>query len=220
MIQFSKPRRSLGKSMEQFRRHETNARDYLQTASNGMASDRECQLSLRLSHSNGLPASNRRSGTPSRFDASFYRTHDALGFIPSDVQSLRSQATYSSGLPMFNAPGPFGVPGGPRGAAGASKRSNYSYASSIVSQDIGAGTTDTSSVVGMGSNGVANGSTNIAYSQSDRLRRRTSFGSASVTGQSDLGSFSQYDYKSQDDAADLDDMKSQYAGTQNGVTVF
>lgn len=61
---------------------------------------------------------------------------------------------------------------------------------------------------------------NIAYSQSDRLRRRTSFGSASVTGQSDLGSLSQYDYKSQDDAADLDDMKSQYAGTQNGVTVF
>jgi hypothetical protein len=29
MIQFSKPRRSLGKSMEQYRRFETNARDYL-----------------------------------------------------------------------------------------------------------------------------------------------------------------------------------------------
>lgn len=113
---------------------------------------------------------------------------------------------------MFNAPGPFGV-GIPRGANGG-KRSQYSYASSIVSQDAGP-VTDSGSVVNGGGSSV-----NIAYSQSDRLRRRTSFGSASVTGQSDLGSLSQYDYKSQDDAGDLDDMKSQYAGTQNGVTVF
>jgi regulator of nonsense transcripts 1 len=35
-----------------------------------------------------------------------------------------------------------------------------------------------------------------------------------------MGSMSQYDYKSQDEAADMDDMKSQYAGTQSGVTVF
>ncbi|KAF8912171.1 hypothetical protein CPB84DRAFT_759742 [Gymnopilus junonius] len=202
MIQFSKPRRTLVKSMEQFRRHETNARDYLPSSNGGMPADLFTALS-------------RRSGTPSRFDASFYRTHDALGYIPSDVQSLRSQATYSSGLPMFNAPGPFGPGGIPRGANGA-KRSTYSYASSIVSQDAGpsGSVTDTSSVVGGPS------SVNIAYSQSDRLRRRTSFGSASVAGQSDLGSLSQYDYKSQDDTADLDDMKSQYAGTQNGVTVF
>ncbi|KAF9557154.1 hypothetical protein CPC08DRAFT_66663 [Agrocybe pediades] len=197
MIQFSKPRRTLVKSMEQFRRHETNARDYLQPGTTGaMSSD-----------------PRNRSGTPSRFDASFYRTHDALGYIPSDVQSLRSQATYSSGLPMFNAPGPFGpgpIPRGPNGA----KRSTYSYASSIVSQDVGPSVTDSNSVVGGGSN------VNIAYSQSDRLRRRPSFGSTSVAGQSDLGSLSHYDYKSQDDAADLDDMKSQYAGTQNGVTVF
>ncbi len=61
---------------------------------------------------------------------------------------------------------------------------------------------------------------NLTFSQSDRLRRRSSFGSASVAGASDLGSLSQYDYKSQDDIADLDDMKSQYAGTQSGVTVF
>lgn len=141
---------------------------------------------------------------------------------------------------MFNAPGPFGAGGGniPRGAAGA-KRSTYSYASSIVSQDAGLGT-DASSVVGVGNGhgagggghlagvggggatgvGGVGGTPHIAYSQSDRLRRRTSFGSASVAGQSDLGSLSQYDYKSQDDAADLDDMKSQYAGTQSGVTVF
>lgn len=36
MIQFSKPRRTLGKAMDQFRRHETNARDYL---NNGMMGD-------------------------------------------------------------------------------------------------------------------------------------------------------------------------------------
>ncbi|KAF7363977.1 Regulator of nonsense transcripts 1 [Mycena sanguinolenta] len=196
MIQFSKPRRTLAKSMDQFRRHETNARDYIGAAP-------------------GAGADARRSGTPSRFDASFYRTHDALGYIPSDVQSLRSQATYSSGLPMFSPAGPFGAVGGgiPRGVNGA-KRSTYSYASSVISQD--AGGADGSSVLGMSSQ-----ASNIAYSQSDRIRgRRTSFGSASVTGTSDIGSLSQYDYKSQDDAGDMDDMKSQYAGTQSGMTAF
>ncbi|KAF8077632.1 AAA domain-containing protein [Lyophyllum atratum] len=196
LIQFSKPRRTLLKSMDQFRRHETNARDFLGPAVGNALNDPQ----------------GRRSGTPSRFDAGFYRTHDAMGYIPSDVQSLRSQATYSSGLPMFGTPGPFGA-GIPRGANGG-KRSTYSYASSIVSQDAGPSVTDNSSVIGGGS------SVNMAYSQSDRLRRRTSFGSASVTGASDLGSLSQYDYKSQDEAGDLDDVKSQYAGTQSGVTVF
>ncbi|KAG6880235.1 hypothetical protein C0992_003001 [Termitomyces sp. T32_za158] len=193
MIQFSKPRRTLMKSMEQFRRHETIARDYLNPAN--MMND----------------PTARRSGTPSRFDASFYRTHDAMGYIPSDLQSVRSQATYSSGLPMFNVPGPFNA-GIPRGVNG-TKRSTYSYASSIVSQDVGPSVTDNNSVVG-------GSSINMTYSQSDRLRRRSSFGSSSVTGASDLGSISQYDYKSQDDATDLDDVKSQYAGTQSGMTVF
>lgn len=101
------------------------------------------------------------------------------------------------------------MPRGPNSA----KRSTYgSYASSIISQDAGpsgSSVADTSSVVGAGS---------MAYSQSDRLQRRTSF--SSVAGASDTGSLSQYDYKSQDEAADMDDMKSQYAGTQSGVTVF
>lgn len=159
--------------------------------------------------------SGRHSGTPSRFDASFYRTHDALGYIPSDVQSLRSQATYSSGLPMFAVTGSFG-PGMPR--ANGAKRSNYSYASSIISQDAGPGGSiaDNSSVVGASERAASS----MAYSQSDRLRRRTSFSNSSVASASDMGSLSQYDYKSQDDAADMDDMKSQYAGTQSGVTVF
>jgi regulator of nonsense transcripts 1 len=91
MIQFSKPRRSPAKAMDQFRRHEANARDSMGgSANSGM-----------------MPSGRSGSGTPSRFDASFYRTHDALGYIPFDVQSLRSQATYSSGLPMFAATVPF-----------------------------------------------------------------------------------------------------------------
>lgn len=154
----------------------------------------------------------RRSGTPSRFNADFYRTHDALGYIPSDVQSIRSQATYSSGLPMFSATGPFG-PGMQRNAPGGKRA--YSYASSIVSQDVGPANNDIGSVINSSASNAS-----ISFSQSDRLRRRTSFGSASVTGTSDVGSISQYDYKSQDESADMDDMKSQYAGTQSGVTVF
>ena len=162
----------------------------------------------------GLDVDNgRRSGTPSRFDASFYRTHDALGYIPSDVQSLRSQATYSSGLPVFAASGPFG-PGMQRPNGG--KRGYGSYASSIISQDAGANGNDTASVIGSAVG--TDRASSVAYSQSDRLRRRTSF--SSMAGTSDMGSLSQYDYKSQDDGADLDDVKSQYTGTQSGVTVF
>ncbi|KAI0780521.1 RNA helicase-domain-containing protein [Trametes elegans] len=195
MIQFSKPRRTLVKAMDQFRRHETSARDYL---GNG-----------------GVIGDARRSGTPSRFDASFYRTHDALGYIPSDAQSLRSQATYSSGLPMFAAAGPFGS--GLQRQNGAKRGTYGSYASSIISQDAGPASTDTSSVVGSAV-GASDRPGSMAYSQSDRLQRRSSF--SSTAGTSDMGSLSQYDYKSQDDGTDLDDMKSQYTGTQSGVTVF
>lgn len=151
------------------------------------------------------------------------------------MQSLRSQATYSSALPAFassnSSSHPFGGAGVPRGG----KRGGASYASSIISQDIGADRD-------LGSTGGSVLGSSIAYSQSDRLHRngrRGSFGS--VAGASDLGSVgglssiigggvgnssygggSGYDYKSQDDANELemDDVKSQYAGTQSGVTVF
>jgi len=196
MIQFSKPRRALSKAMEQFRRHEVNAKEAL----------------------SGAPGfgDSRRSGTPSRFDASFYRTHDSLGYIPSDLRSLKSQATYSSGLPVFTGPaGPYG-PGASRASNG-TKRSTYgSYASSVISQDaVTSGGMDGASVVGNGSTEHAG---QVAYSQSDRLRRRLSL--SSIAGASELGSLSTYDYKSQDDAADQDDVKSQFNGTQAGVTVF
>ena len=116
---------------------------------------------------------------------------------------------------MFAASGPFG-PGVQR--PGGAKRSTYgSYASSIISQDIGASGTDNASVIGS-TLGISDRPSSMAYSQSDRLQRRSSF--SSMAGASDMGSLSQYDYKSQDDAGDLDDMKSQYTGTQSGVTVF
>lgn len=99
------------------------------------------------------------------------------------------------------------------------KRSAYgSYASSIISQDVGTGGTDNASVIGSAVGPSDRPISSMAYSQSDRLRRRASF--SSTAGTSDMGSLSQYDYKSQDDATDLDDMKSQYTGTQSGVTVF
>jgi regulator of nonsense transcripts 1 len=94
---------------------------------------------------------------------------------------------------------------------GSSKRSAYGgYASSIVSQDIRpSAASDASSVIGSQAPSEHTGS--IAFSQSDRIRRRSSFSSTS-----DMGSLSTYDYKSQEDAGD-DDMRSQYS---SGVTEF
>ncbi|KAG2031601.1 hypothetical protein BDR03DRAFT_972142 [Suillus americanus] len=107
---------------------------------------------------------------------------------------------------MFAAAGGFGS-GIPRGSGGVGKRSAYgSYASSIISQD--AGPPSTASI----------GGSTMAFSQSDRLQRRGSFSSAA--GASDVASMSGYDYKSQDGTTDLDDVKSQYAGTQSGMSVF
>jgi len=117
---------------------------------------------------------------------------------------------------MFSASGPFG-PGLQR--SNGAKRSTYgSYASSIISQDVGPGGTDTASVSGSAVGMSDRASSSLAFSQSDRLRRRASF--SSMAGTSDLGSLSQYDYKSQDDGTDMDDMKSQYTGTQSGITTF
>lgn len=80
MIQFSKPRRPLN----QPDRFGFGAQDPLGTGLNG----------------GDLP---RRADGPTRFDQSFY---SAVGGIPSDLQSVRSQATYTSGLPSFG-PGQF-----------------------------------------------------------------------------------------------------------------
>lgn len=188
--------------MDQFRRHETSARDYISGGgpAPGMMSDSQwlSAVAINLFSQRVL---GRRSGTPSRFDASFYRTHDPMGYIPSDAQSLRSQATYASGMPVF-------TPGMGMGMG----RGKSSYASSIISQDAGAGSSVMAgSVVG---GPISTGS--LAYSQSDRIRSRSPNGSEAGS----LALSSQYgDYKSQgqDDASDLDDVKSQYT---SGVTVF
>ena len=208
MIQFSKPKRSLNKAMDPFRRHEVSAREALNNG--GLSDGKSSQLfvSSRLSHS---LSAGRRETPSNRFDSTFYRTHDALSYIPSDVQSLKSQATYSSGLPAFTGgSGPFNP--NSRGA-GSSKRSAYGgYASSVISQDTRAGAaSDAVSVIG--SQAPSERTSSVAYSQSDRIRRRASFSSTS-----DMGSLSTYDYKSQEDAADLDDMRSQYSAS--GVTEF
>ncbi|KAG8898911.1 hypothetical protein FRB99_007071 [Tulasnella sp. 403] len=191
MIQFSKPRRALNKAVDQYRRHEVNAREVL----------------------NPPPG---RSGTPSRFDSTFFRTHDPTNYIPADLQS---QATFSSGVPIFTANGaPFSQAG--RGSGGPKRNTYAGYASSVISQDVGSATTinDSGSVIGGAT--TSSRPSNIAFSQSDRLRRRLS--QSSMGGTSDLGSLA-FDYKSQDDAADLDDVRSQYSqshASQSGVTEF
>jgi regulator of nonsense transcripts 1 len=205
MIQFSKPKRSLNKAMDPFRRHEVSAKEAM---SNGSGFDGEFSTGLSYSISNSHKG---RDSGPSRFDSSFYRSHDALSYIPSDTQSLKSQATYSSGLPAFSGTsGPFNT--NSRGGGG-SKRSTYGgYASSIISQDIRpSAPSDAASVIG--SQAPSEHASSIAFSQSDRIRRRASFSSTS-----DMGSLSTYDYKSQEESGDLDDMRSQYS--TSGITEF
>lgn len=141
-----------------------------------------------------------------------------MAYIPSDVQSVKSQATYSSGLPSFAAAaGPFAQNGQ---RANSSKRPGFAsgYASSVISQDPGHSAIDTASLR-TGTTSTAPSVANIAYSQSDRLRRRLS--QSSLAGVSDLGSnLSALDYKSQDEAIDLDDLRSQYSQSQSGFTEF
>lgn len=82
MIQFSKPRRP-------FNRPER----YDATGGRGD--------SLHPLAAGELP---RRADGPTRFDQSFYST---IGSIPSDAQSVRSQATYNSGIPSSFGGGQF-----------------------------------------------------------------------------------------------------------------
>lgn len=138
---------------------------------------------------------------PSRFDPDFFRTHDAIGHIPSDAQSVRSQATYSSGLPTFSQSGSTGYPDGV-------KRGASSYASSTYSQDLLS--SDSQSVRDDASSVAGGPASSIAYSQADRLRR------ASISLSDDVSSF---DYKSQD-GRDDDDARSSFSTNQSGVTDF
>ncbi|GAA5919770.1 hypothetical protein JCM1841_005847 [Sporobolomyces salmonicolor] len=177
MIQFSKPRRPYDRNAS-MNRFQHDARDMLGTAGNG-----------DLRGTNGLP---------SRFDSSFFRTHDAISSIPSDAQSVRSQATYSSGLPTFSQAGsayPSSV-----------KRSVSSYASSTFSQDLlssndASSVRDDASSVAGGGIGAAS---SVGFSQADRL------------SMADAAS----DYKSQAGWRDDDDGRSTYTASQAGMTDY
>lgn len=83
MIQFSKPKKSLQKAMEPFRRFEAPGSEF--------------------ADGSGFPP---EFAAPSRYDTAFARTHDPIGYIPSDARSVVSQA-YSSTLPVFPPGAPF-----------------------------------------------------------------------------------------------------------------
>lgn len=169
LVQLSKPRKPLDRSDNHLNRprFEPNNREASQL---------------------GSYSKNGRMSTPTRFDQSFYKTMDSFS-IPSDAQSVRSQATYSSGLPPFSLPisrsigyptggGPGNKRGGGLGGVGSS------YASSMISQDLQS-QDSRSSIRGSSLIAGASGATSIAddnssvadsftdsltaFSQADRL---------------------------------------------------
>lgn len=175
MIQFSRPKKSLASALDPFRRHETAASEYMDKGR--------------------VPGP-----APSRFDTSYYRTHDSIsGFIPPDAQSVVSQAL---AFPLV-----------PKG------KSYTGYASSVVSQQIDHG--------GMNGNGSA--APSIAFSQFDRLpsgptapgdlgkmggaRRRLSFSSVAPSD-APTASMYAFGYKAGDDDA------QSIAPSQAGMTEF
>ncbi|GAA5990491.1 hypothetical protein JCM11641_007736 [Rhodosporidiobolus odoratus] len=176
MIQFSKPRRPYDRN-QAMNRFQHDARDMLGGPFNGSAD----------------PRSN---GVPSRFDSSFYRTHDAISSIPSDVQSVRSQATYSSGLPTFSQAGSAYPSNIKRGAS--------SYAASTLSQDLLSSAPSDADSLSVAGGGLGSASTagSVSFSQADRL----SF--------ADGGS----EYKSQ--GGFDDDARTTYTTSQAGMTDY
>ncbi|KAG0144315.1 hypothetical protein CROQUDRAFT_47486 [Cronartium quercuum f. sp. fusiforme G11] len=142
LVQLSKPRKPYNRA-EFSNRFETSAREVM---------------------AGPMIPPNVRTNTPTRFDQSFYKTHDSFS-IPSDAQSVRSQATYASGLPPFGLPGARGsmYMNGNKRIGGPGNGGGSRYAPSMVSTDYQSldsasvrGGDDGSSVVG-------------AYSQADRL---------------------------------------------------
>ncbi|WWC65248.1 uncharacterized protein I303_107865 [Kwoniella dejecticola CBS 10117] len=139
MIQFSRPKKSLAAAMDPFKRRESPAHEYLDKNAGRVPG----------------PAAGR-------FDPSYYRTHNSMSFVPSDAQSVVSQAITNSAFPLF--------PGG-----GGSKPKTYTgYASSVISQQ----PTDFGLITPSNGNGSGNGNGNaksnvglggIGYSQFDRL---------------------------------------------------
>ncbi|KAJ9091289.1 hypothetical protein QFC21_007278 [Naganishia friedmannii] len=214
MIQFSKPKKSLTKAMEQFRRFESPATDFATSTP-------------------PIPAEPTVPATASRFDASFYRTHDPVGYIQPDAQSVVSQffGGGNSALSRNGQANPFMPPHLTAGRRGVGNGNNgmsgpySSYATSLISQQ----PDDASSVAGsIAPHGTTS---NISYTQFDRLQHPrgqagggrvpgsgdsayTSNGLRSVVGSSVSGS--EYsDYKTDDD-----DAMTTYTQSQAGVTEY
>jgi regulator of nonsense transcripts 1 len=151
MIQFSKPRRPYDRNAS-MNRFQHDARDMLNGAPNGMGDGRS---------TNGLP---------SRFDSSYYRTHDAISSVPSDAQSVRSQATYSSGLPNFGQAGSAYLSSMKRGG-GPSSTFSQDFLSAADSASVRGD--DASSIVnglgGVPGSGMSSAASSVGFSQADRL---------------------------------------------------
>lgn len=149
MIQFSKPRRPFDRNANT-NRFQHDARDVFASGLNGASTP----------------------GLPSRFDSNFYRTHDAISSIPSDAQSVRSQATYSSGLPNFGQAGS-GYPSGMKRGGPASTYASSTFSQDLLSSADGASLRgdDASSIAngGVPGSGMSSAASSVGYSQADRL---------------------------------------------------
>ncbi|KNZ55407.1 hypothetical protein VP01_2691g3 [Puccinia sorghi] len=204
LVQLSKPRKPLDRADLPVNRFEPNPREL-----------------PPLSYSRNGP-----TNTPTRFDHSFYKTVDSFS-IPSDAQSVRSQATYASGLPPFSLPisRSMGYPNGGKrvgGGLGSVGVGGSSYASSMISQDLQSqdsrsvrGADDASSVADSMADSVA------AYSQADRLlsgrsrndRTGLDYGAHGGPGPMGVGGSKSY-------RADDDDARSLISMQSSSITDF
>lgn len=169
-----------------------------------------------LSPSSKLTSGTRGGPAPSRFDPAYYRTHDAISYVPADAQSVVSQALTQS-FPLAAHPYP---------GAGPGRKTYTGYASSVISQQPG----DAPDPLGTGHAlaPMSSRASSIAYSQFDRLppgpaldkkpaglghgglgQRRLSIGSITPSD-----AVSSYGYKAGDDDA------QSIAPSQAGVTEF
>ncbi|MCO5598802.1 hypothetical protein L7F22_052901 [Adiantum nelumboides] len=162
MIQFSKPRRPLQRPGDLMARHRHDAQGVV----GGADASRNPTGPLRTGASEHV--------NPPLNHPAFYRSHDPIGYIPSDAQSVTSlgtQAPYPSNrLPPFSsaassisAASSRMVPNGlNHGGMGYGFGGGH-YAGSIASQDL-----DNESNAGGPTSSIA---PSITYSQSDRLKR-------------------------------------------------
>ena len=204
MLQLSRPRRPLQKPGDLVARHRHDV--------GGPEASSVADMSRLVSPSKG-PLDHQIGPMPPLNHPAFYRSHDHMGHIPSDAQSIASlgtQAPYPSAhLPPFSS----------TSSVSASSRSvngngiNGAYASSIASQDL-----DDESSVGV----QAGIRPSVTYNQSDRLQRGGNAGAPldknSMMGFSGLGLDAYKGRAVQDD----DDAQSTYSAamSQDSFTTF